>query len=131
MRLLSVFLVMTGCSPEAAPPAQDRATYAGQGRDRMCLNGERAGFIVYGEGDANCSVRGRAERAGGERLAIIPDGDEDCRIEAFRQSGRIVLGARDDACAYYCGPRADFAGKAFAKSDSDSPAVDFAGDPLC
>ena len=130
MRLLPLVLVIAACSPEAPPPAQERATYAGQGRDRLCVNADRAGFIAYGEGDSNCSVRGRV-RADGDRLAIIPEGDEDCRIEAARQADRITLGARSAACAYYCGPGADFTGKAFAKRDSASPAVDFAGDPLC
>lgn len=131
MRLLPLFLIIAACSPEAAPPAQEKATYAGQGRDQLCLDGDRAGFIAYGEGDANCSVRGRVEPVGEGRLSIIPDGDEDCRIEAARQSDRISLGARSGDCAYYCGPGADFTGKAFAKRDSASPAVDFAGDPLC
>ena len=34
-------------------------------------------------------------------------------------------------CAYYCGPGASISGKAFTENASASPAVDFAGDPLC
>lgn len=131
MRILLLVLALAACSPEAPPPVPERALYAAQGRDRLCVDGDRAGFVTYGDGDANCSVRGRIERAGGGRLAIIPDGDGDCRIEAVSQSGQIRLADRKAACAFYCGPGADFAGKAFAKSTSASAAVDFAGDPLC
>jgi hypothetical protein len=132
MRLTPLVLLLAACAPEEPPPAAaESAIYAGAGRDRLCVDGERVGFITFGDGDANCSVRGRLESAGDGRLAIIPNGDEDCRIEAADETGRILLGSRKAGCAYYCGPNADFAGKAFTKQDSASPAVDFAGDPLC
>ena len=131
MRCLPLLLLLAACSPDAPEPPTERTLYAGQGRDRLCIAGERIGFITYGQGDANCSVRGRVSRAGEQLLSIIPEGDEDCRIEATQQAGTIRLGRRAAACAYYCGPGADFAGKPFASSPSASPAVDFAGDPLC
>ena len=130
MRILAPVLLLAACSPEAAQPTPERQLYASEGRDRLCLAGERGGFITYGDGDANCSARGRIERAG-DRLTLIPDGDSECRIEAKISGDRLALGARAAACAYYCGPGADFAGKGLAKSASASPAVDFAGDPLC
>jgi hypothetical protein len=132
MRWSLCLLMLAACSAEPQPPAAgERATYAGQGRDRLCIRDGRAGFITYGGGDTNCSVRGRLERPGGDRLVIVPDGDEDCRIDASSQAGHILLGSRGAGCAYYCGPGADFAGKAFTRQDSASPVVDFAGDPLC
>jgi hypothetical protein len=130
MRILAIALLLAACSPEATDPPADRMLYAGAGRDRLCIAGERSGFIVYGEGDANCSARGRVERAG-DRLVLIPDGDSDCRIEAKLDGDSLVLGVRAGACAYYCGPGADYAGRGLSKDMSATPAVDFAGDPLC
>jgi len=131
MRFLPLLLLLAACSPQAADQPPQRELLAGEGRDRLCLAGDRGGFITYGKGNANCSVRGRVERAGGKLLAIIPDGDADCRIAAREADDTVRLGKADAACAYYCGPGADFAGRAFAKSDAATPAVDFAGDPLC
>ena len=130
MRVLVLVPLLAACSPQAPEPPAERLLYAGEGRDRLCLVGERGGLITYGDGDANCSARGRIERTG-ERLLLIPDGDPDCRIEASLTGDRLTLGARTDACAYYCGPGADFAGKSFSRDGTASPAVDFAGDPLC
>jgi hypothetical protein len=131
MRLPVLVLLLAACSPETPEKAPERALYAGDGRDRLCIAGERVGFITYGAGDANCSVRGRIDRAGEQLLTIVPEGDQDCRIAAREQAGTIRLGKAEAACAYYCGPGAGFAGKAFGRRPSASPAVDFAGDPLC
>jgi hypothetical protein len=131
-RLFPVLLLMlAACSPHAAKPPAERLLYAGEGRDRLCLAGERGGIIVYGKGDANCTARGRVDRRGEHLLTIIAGGDQDCRIDLHEQSGSIRLGNMAAGCAYYCGPGANYAGKAFAKNASASPAVDFAGDPLC
>ena len=130
MRFLPLILLLAACSPAAPEPSSERRLYAGEGRDRLCRTGDRVGFIAYGEGDANCSVRGRLDR-GENRLTLVPDGDADCRIEVREQGESLRLGDVAPACAYYCGPGASFAGKAFAENDSASLAVDFAGDPLC
>ena len=45
---------------------------------------QRAGFIVYGEGDANCSASGRIEQAGAG-WALVPTGDAECRIPLQRR----------------------------------------------
>lgn len=124
-------LLLVACSPEAPDQPAESALYSGQGRDRLCIAGNRVGFVAYGERAANCSVRGRISRSAENRLTFIPEGDEDCRIEAREESGRIRLGVRAAPCAYYCGPGADFAGREFHKDASASPAVDVAGDPLC
>ena len=130
MRILALALLLAACSPAAPEPDAERRLYAGQGRDRLCVAGDRVGFIAYGQGNANCSVRGRLNRIG-DRPAIIPDGDQDCRIEVREQGGTLRLGKVAAACTYYCGPGASFEGRAFSESSSASPAVDFAGDPLC
>ena len=124
-------LLVGACSPEAGKPPAERLLYAGEGRDRLCLAGERGGFIAYGDGDANCTARGRIERAGERLLTLVPDGDPDCRIALNAQPGSVRLGKQSAACQYYCGPGASFAGKPFNEASSASPAVDFAGDPLC
>ncbi len=130
MRVLTLVLLLAACSADPAEPQLERQLYAGEGRDRLCIAGQRGGFIAYGDADANCSARGRVERSA-DRLVLIPDGDADCRIAATLAGDRLALGQRAPACEYYCGPGADFAGKAFTRSATASPAVDFAGDPLC
>ncbi len=131
MRALPLVLLLSACSSQVPEEPAGHALYAGDGRDRLCRAGERVGFITYGEGDANCSVRGRAVRAGEQIRAIIPDGDGDCRIELQTQGETLRLGKVAPACAYYCGPGASFEGKTFTENASASPAADFAGDPLC
>ena len=130
MRILTVFVVLAACTQDAPAPPRERALYAGQGRDRLCVAGDRAGFITYGGGDSNCSARGRLERSD-TATSFRPDGDEDCTIDVRFAEGRAILGQGHPSCAYYCGPGAAFAGKSFASDASASPAVDFAGDPLC
>jgi hypothetical protein len=131
MRILALVLLLAACSPAAPEPDAERLLYAGEGRDRLCMAGDRIGFIAYGEGDANCSVRGRVNRAGEQLLTITPDGDEDCRIELRQEGESLRLGKVAAACAYYCGPGANFEGMVFTENASASPAVDLAGDPLC
>jgi hypothetical protein len=107
-------------------------TYAGEGRDRLCLNESagRIGFITYGEGDVNCSVRAALTRSG-DQISIAPDGDQSCRIGATLGDGRLTLGELGQSCAYYCGPDASFAGKSFRQLPEAVPVTDLAGDPLC
>jgi hypothetical protein len=131
MRILPLVVLLSACSPQATQEPAGRSLYVGEGRDRLCRAGDRVGFITYGEGDANCSVRGRVDRAGEQLLAIFPDGDQDCRMELYEQGNSLRLGKVAATCAYYCGPDASFEGRAFTESSSASPAVDFAGDPLC
>ena len=131
MRAFPLILLLAACSPEAPERPVEPSLYAGEGRDRLCRAGDRIGFITYGEDDANCSVRGRVNRAGEHLLSIVPSGDEDCRIELHEEGSSVRLGKRAAACAYYCGPDVSFEGRTFTESASASPAVDFAGDPLC
>jgi hypothetical protein len=126
MRILALVLLLAACSEEGADKPPDRLLYAGQGRDRLCIVADRVGFIAFGQGDSNCSARGRLTNS-----TIIPDGDPDCRIPIERQADTIRFGRPAAACSYYCGPGGDFAGRAFSRAPSASPAVDFAGDPLC
>ncbi len=130
MRWMPLLLVLTACSPGDQPEPEKRL-YAGQGRDRLCVDGNRVGFIAYSAGDSNCSVRGQLSRSGEGSLSIRPAGDQDCRIAVEEQGGTIRLGSLTQACSYYCGPDADYSSKAFTENASASPAVDFAGDPLC
>ena len=129
--LPSVLLLLSACSPEATQPPAERLLYSGAGRDRLCIAGQRGGLIIYGKDDANCSVRGQVRRAGDHSLVLTPAGDGDCRIELVEQAGGIRLGKRAGACDYYCGPGADYSGKVLTTNAAASPAVDFAGDPLC
>ena len=128
-------LALASCSkPEAAVPPVEAGTFAGAGRDALCIAGgadaRRAGFVVYGAGDANCSVNGRIEAAG-TGWTLVPTGEESCRIALALDDGKVALGAQSEACNYYCGPGASFAGRTFARADAAAAVRDFAGDPLC
>ena len=131
MRILAALLLLTACSPQAPEPAAERLLYAGEGRDRLCIAGQRGGFIIYGQGETNCAVRGGIGRAGEHLLVLTPAGDADCRIDLVSQADTIRLGRMAGACSFYCGPGADYSGKLLTRSSSATPAVDFAGDPLC
>lgn len=126
MRILALLLLLAACSPQPAQPKPERVLYAGEGRDLLCIDGKRAGFIVYAAGSVNCAATGRIERG-----SFIPAGDQDCKIPLRFTGDRVAFAAGPRSCDYYCGPGASFAGKTFAKRPSASPAVDFAGDPLC
>ena len=137
--LLSFALASCGqdeqVASEAEPTEQGSASLEGvwgdEGRDRLCLKGERAGLIVYAsEGDTNCMVRGSIERAGGN-ARIRPDGDASCAIEVQRDGEAITLGQVSPSCAYYCGPKASYASKRLEPRSAKDAAVDLAGDPLC
>ena len=135
--LIPALLLVSACRQEPAAPADQPTgatveqaagsspTFAGAGRDRLCLaeSAGRAGFITFGEGDANCSVTGSLSRSG-ERLTITPDGDAACRVEATLAGDRLTLGPASAACAYYCGPSASFADKQFTRTNGAEPVAD-------
>jgi hypothetical protein len=134
-------LLLGACSQKAEAPSSPEgenavasvgtATFAGSGRDRLCLaDGGRGAFITFGEGNANCSVRGQVDGSG-ERLTLAPEGDLTCRIDIVRNGDDVRLGEVGGACNYYCGPKASFAGKTFKRMPNAEPVTDIAGDPLC
>jgi len=134
--ILLIVLCLTACQQEQQPdePGIAPGTFAGEGRDRLCISGEaaslRAGLIAYGAGDANCSAAGRLERSG-DGWALVPRGEGECRIPLTIQGHVVRVGQPPAACAYYCGPGAQLAGKSYSRADMGAKAVDFAGDPLC
>ena len=124
-------LLAAHCAPAADGGEQVWAA----GKDGLCLVGAgeqlRAGLITYGSGNTNCTLSGPAERQG-ETLTITPTGDSACRVQVTISDGRAVLGNREPACSYYCGPGADFAGRTLQQANRPAQSVtDFAGDPLC
>ena len=138
--VLLAALLLAACSDQPAAPSIT-GLFAGKGRDALCIVGEagqqRGSFIAYGEGDNNCSARGRVEVDGGSWV-FIPTGEGECRIPFSVVGDRISLGAGHSSCAYYCGPGVGFAGKSFrrvspadAAAAANNPMVDFAGEPLC
>ena len=133
-RTLLILPLIAACSREPAQPSLAVGTFAGEGRDRLCIAGEpgayRAGLIAYGEADSNCSASGRLEQAG-TGWALVPKGEGDCRIPVEIDGSSVRIGQPPAACSYYCGPNAMLGGKSFRSSANASPAVDFAGDPLC
>lgn len=130
--ILAIFLA--GCSQEAPQPSLAAGTFAGSGRDRLCIAGEagsyRAGLIAYGEGDINCSAAGRLEPAGAG-WALVPRGEGECRIPLKIDGNVVRVGKPPESCAYYCGPGASLEGKSYNRADMGAKAVDLAGDALC
>ena len=132
--IIPVALLLASCSQQAENPSIPVGTYAGQGRDRLCIAGEggnyRAGLIAFGQGNTNCAASGRVMAEGG-RYVLIPRGEGPCRIPLEIENNVVRVGQPPVACSYYCGPGADMAGKIYSKADMGAKAVDFAGDPLC
>jgi hypothetical protein len=133
--MLSCFVLLAACSQGQEPtPSIATGTFAGEGRDRLCLAGEpgnyRAGLITFGSGDINCSAAGRIAIEKGQ-IALIPRGEANCRISLTVQGNAIRIGEVPAACSYYCGPGAKMAGKSFNRAEPAARAVDLAGDPLC
>ncbi len=131
--LLPLLLIGSCGEPESGPSMAGPEIYRSE-RNGLCVAGSgeslRAGFIAFGPGDANCSAAGSAERANGV-LRITPRGERACLIEITLENGQAVFAARSDACAYYCGPGADFSGLTLQHSSDSRAVTDLAGDPLC
>ena len=136
MRGLSLFALMAlaacGRSQPDAPAAPVPAeVWQAGSRDRLCLKGNRAGFIVYGEGNSNCSARGRAVRSDAQ-ASITPDGDNRCTFIVAVTGDTVTLRAGSgEGCAYYCGPGAAIGDLKLTRAPAATPATDLAGDALC
>ncbi|WP_114226508.1 MULTISPECIES: hypothetical protein [Sphingomonas] len=124
---------LAACRQQPSPTNNVAATpapvlsFAGTGRDRLCLAGNRAAFITYAAaGDHNCSVRGTLAGA-----TLTADGDAQCQVTVTRTGDSIRLGPIAPNCAYYCAAPASFAGKTFTRTPKPEPVTDLAGDPLC
>jgi len=132
--IIPVALLVAACSQGAKNPSVPTGTYAGQGRDRLCIAGEsgnyRGGLIAFGNGDINCSASGRVMAEGGQYV-LVPHGEGECRIPLEIKGNVVRVGQPPAACAYYCGPGADMARRSYSRADMGAQAVDLAGDPLC
>jgi hypothetical protein len=114
---------------------------SGPGRNQLCLierEGRAAsfGFIVWGEENRNCSASGLARRQG-DRLRLLPDGDESCALEARLDGDRILLPetVTPECARYYCGAGAAMTKAEFSRSGESEAdarrATDLVGAPLC
>ena len=134
--LILATLLLSSCSKEEpAPPGIPAGTFAAGERDGLCISGlagaQRAGFVLYGPGDTNCSASGRLEGSDGN-WTLVPDGEGDCNIPLKVEAGIIALGRVAPSCAYYCAPGVTFEGKSFQRVEWNSRQVaDLAGDLLC
>lgn len=132
--LLPLALLLAACSQQPAETSIATGTFAGEGRDRLCLAGEpgnyRGGLIAFGAGDVNCSASGRIEATGGS-FALVPRGEGPCRIPLTIKGSSVRIGEVPPACSYYCGPGATMTGKAFNRADMGAKVTDLAGGPLC
>ncbi len=132
--IIPAALLLAACSQERENPSMPTGTYAGQGRDRLCIAGEagnyRAGLIAFVQDGVNCSASGPLSAQNG-RYVLVPRGEGECRIPLEIEGNVVRIGQPPAACAYYCGPGADMAGRTYNRSDMGAQAVDLAGDPLC
>jgi hypothetical protein len=135
-------LSLSGCGQGAEdvafpqPKAGAIGSYAGEGRDRLCLkDGEPEGGLITfaATGDSNCSLRFATRYAEGSTASgtLATANDPSCTIPFSREEGRLTLGTPAPGCAYYCGPGAALEGKSFVRMDKNEPVTDLAGDPLC
>ena len=132
--ILPLALLLAACSEQPAEPSLATGTFAGEGRDRLCIAGDagayRAGLIAYGEGNVNCSAAGRLEPSA-RGWVLVPRGEGQCRIPLTIENNVVRVGQVPAACSYYCGPGATIAGKSYNRADMGAKATDLAGDPLC
>lgn len=132
--ILPLTMLLAACSQQPSEPLLTTGTFAGDGRDRLCLAGEpgqyRSGLIAYGPGNVNCSAAGRLEGSG-TGWVLVPKGEGECRIPLVIEENAVRVGQASAACAYYCGPGAAMTGKTYNRTDMGAKAVDLAGDPLC
>ncbi|WP_265561876.1 hypothetical protein [Sphingomicrobium arenosum] len=116
---------------EAAVPAGLYADAAGT--SGICVGEDgAAAFILYADqGAANCAGEGRIEGAE-DRLALVPQGDENCRLPLSFDGETLAFGEAPAACAYYCRGDATIDARALtAGGDTTVDPVDPAGEPLC
>ncbi len=136
MRMIPIALLLTACSQQPAAPPIATGNFAGDGRDRLCVENSggdlRAGLIVYGEGDVNCTASGQLVRtATGWELVPRGESESGCRIPLTVSAATVTVGAAPPSCAYYCGPGSAMVSKTFQLDRPASTATDLAGDPLC
>lgn len=134
LRFCPVLLLLAACSQQPAATMLEPGTFAGPGRDRLCIAGTagdyRAGLIAFGSGDSNCSASGRLDVEAG-RAVLVPRGEGPCRIGLLIDGDEIRVEPPGEACSYYCGPGASLEGKSFTRAPADGGATDLAGDRLC
>lgn len=127
-------LLIAACSQQPAAPSLTTGSFSGNGRDRLCIEGEpgnyRGGLIAYGEGDTNCSASGSIAMEAG-KFALVPRGEGPCRIGLVIEGDTVRIAETAAACSYYCGPGARMDGKSFRRAQPKEAVVDLAGTPLC
>ena len=107
--------------------------------NQLCIadKGDSTQFAlnVWGPNMTACSGAGLAKAEGG-RVTLTMTGDSACAVIAEVKDGKLVLPSSvPQGCAYYCSPKASFAGAAFTLKEAGAAgaakAKDVAGDPLC
>ena len=131
--LLAAALAIAACDRAPPPPEApvEAEVWQANARDRLCLKGNRAGFIVYGLGNANCSARGRAVRSD-DQASLVPDGESRCVFVVELDGGSATLRpGSGGGCGYYCAPGAAIGATAWTRAPAGASATDLAGEPLC
>ncbi|WP_260483591.1 hypothetical protein [Sphingomicrobium flavum] len=143
MRILIplALLSLAACSGDADNEAATTGPGTGLGpgqwelgpRSGLCTASDgTAAFFIEGGGGANCMAQGKVEQGEDGKLAFIPNGDGQCRIPIEDKGQSIILGDGGEACAYYCGGSATYAGRELGKNwEVERQLTDGAGDPVC
>ena len=133
-KILPFALLLAACSQQSTETTLATGTFAGEGRDRLCLAGDpgnyHGGLIAFGASDENCSASGKIDIQG-DQLALVPSGEGDCRIPLTVEGNVVQVGEVPASCSYYCGPGATLAGKRYNRSAMGAAVTDLAGDALC
>ena len=135
MRLIIVpSLLLAACSPSATTPAdtglKEELYFAADGRGRLCVfpGGRDAAIIAFArDSQNNCSAAGRIEGVG-DKLALVPAGDSECRIPLQVLGDLVTVGKPGATCDYYCGPDATWGGQVYRWSDTST--ADTVAEPL-
>ena len=139
-RSIGLVLLLVACSRQPAeqtgPAGTTAGIFSGQGRDRLCIaNGAgvtQIGIVTYGEGDYNCTFKGKVGTQGGHEMLVEAIGDPACKLMIQSVGETLTVGVPNaKACEYYCGPTSTMADRSFKRDPSASSVVDLAGDPLC
>ena len=135
MRMIPALLfLLTACSGGRDEPIAT-GIFAGQGRDRLCVQkaGDvvSAGLITYAAtGDTNCTIAGQLQPVG-DAFVLTSRADETCRLSLTLNGPSLRIAKVIGNCDYYCGPRANLAGRSFTRAPSAPAPTDFGGTKLC
>ena len=138
--LIAASLSIAACGSDGEKAAtQGPGTGLGSGqwelgpKSGLCAAADgSAAFFIDSDSGANCMAQGTVEQGEEGALVFVPRGDNRCRIPIEDRGQSIVLGDGGEACSYYCGGDARYAGRELVRNwEPTRELTDGAGDPIC